>query len=147
MRPTAKTADEYHRQAKLTADLNLAYKKGAIAATRLIARLSGRPSVYTMETRILAELGLISAKQRDLANSGVADNSHEIAIREYEASDKTEADANRISMTHSMSETAAWELRERLTKKSRHNMLNEEIASITAVYAARFPEESPNPEI
>jgi len=147
MRPIPKTADEYNRQAKLTADLNLAYKKGAIAATRLIGKLSGRPSVYTIETRILAELGLISEKQRDLANSGLFDSSPEIAIREYEASDKTEADANRISMSHSMSETAAWELRETLTKKSRHNMVGEQIAEITAAYASRFPEERADPAI
>ena len=146
MRPTPKTADEYNRQAKLTADLNLAYKNGAIAAIRLIGKLSVRPSVYTMETRILAELGLISEKQRDLANSGVFDNSLEIAIREYEASVKTDADATRISMTHSMSETAAWDLRETLTKRSRHNMISEDIAEIAAAYASRFPEERAVPE-
>lgn len=147
MRPTPKTADEYNRQAKLRADLNLAYKNGAMAATRLIDKLSGRPSVYTLETRILAELGLISQKQRALANSGLFDNSPDIAVREYEASAKTEADANRISMNHSVSEAAAWELRETLTKRGRQNMTIAEIAEITAAYASRFPEECADPEI
>ena len=69
-----------------------------------------------------------------------------MTIREYGASDNPEADANRISMTYSMSEPAACELRETLTKRSRHTRILEEISEIAAAYASKFPEERAVPE-